>query len=427
MKELKKIREFNPQAILGKYTKVLVCRACNSKTLHHFLSFGLMPKPNGFLDKKHLHEPEQYYPLNVAYCSTCGMVQLEEIISPNELFDYYVYASSASFPMVEHLKFFASETTKRFSLTKKDLILDVGSNDGTLLSFFQQLGVSILGIDPAKNIAKVANARDIPTINDFFSQKTAKKIMQTYGTCKMMTIVNVVAQIPDWNSLFTGVKLLLRNDGVCIIEFPYLVDTLKTLEFDTMYHEHLSFVSVHSLSAVLQRHNMEVFDVEHDPIHGGSLRVYVSHTGVYTKNKKVQQYLKEEDVIGISKPQIYTLFAKKVYLIRDKMRQVILSLARGKKKIIGYGATAKGNVLLNFCRINSTQIGAIVDSTSYKQGLYTPGSHIPVVPESSLDELKADYAVLTAWNFTDAILEKNKERRKKGLKFIRPYPTPTIL
>jgi len=425
--ELNSIQEFNPQAVMGKFTRVEMCRACHSSTLHHFLSFGLMPKPNGFLTKQNLNKPERYFPLNVDFCSTCGMVQLEEVISPNELFDHYVYSSSASYPMVEHLRNLAKELVTRFSLSQKDLVLDVGSNDGTLLSVFKQLGITILGIDPAKNIAEIANAQKIPTINDFFSQVSAKKILTSHGTCKVITIVNVLAQIPDWDSLFAGVKTLLHKEGTCLIEFPYLVDTLKTFEFDTMYHEHQSMVSVHPLSIALRRHCLEIFDVKHDPIHGGSIRVFISHIGVRKICKRVDVYLDEENTIGISNPDIYSAYATKVYEIRDEMIQLLNSLIHQKKKIIGYGATAKGNVLLNFCRLNHIQISAIVDSTTFKQGLYTPGSHIPVVSESQLDKLNPDYAILTAWNFADAILKKNKQRIKKGLKFIRPYPIPTVL
>lgn len=425
--DLKEIHSYNPHAYLGECEVIDTCRACHSKLLYHFLSLGLMPKPNGFLKKEDLEKPEPFYPLDVDFCEACGMVQLKQVIKPSEMFDHYVYASSASIPMVEHLQEMADSITQRFKLTPKHLTVDIGSNDGTLLSFFKSHGVKILGIDPAQNIAAEANKAGLTTMVAFFGEAAAQKAKEQYGQADTITAANVIAHIPDWDSVFSGVRILLKDTGTFIIEFPYLLDMLENMEFDTIYHEHLTMMAVTPLSIALERNGLRLVDIEHFSIHGGSLRVFIQKKDFAEPKPSVAKYIKKEAARGITQKKTYDEFAQKVHTFRKDLIALIKKLQKEKKNVIAYGASAKGNIILNFCNLHNGLIHKMVDSTSYKHGLYTPGTHIPVITERELTEHKADFALLTAWNFAKAILKKNAAHRKRGLSFIVPIPEIKIL
>lgn len=425
--DLTDISKYNPQAFIGECEEITVCRACHSTKLNTFLSLGLMPKPNGFLRKEDLKKPEPYYPLDVDFCEQCGQVQLKQVVKPSEMFDHYVYASAASTPMVTHLDEMADSIVKRFKLNSKTLAIDIGSNDGTLLSFFKKRGTQILGIDPAQNIVAEANKAGLTTMLAFFGEAAARKAKEQYGQADVITAANVIAHIPDWDSVFSGARILLKETGTFIIEFPYLVDMLDKMEFDTIYHEHLTMMAVSPLSVALERNGLKLVDVEHFTIHGGSLRVFIQKREVAQPKNSVADYIAQEKAHGITEEKTYIDFANKVYAFHDELIELVSKLTSEGKEVIAYGASAKGNIILNFCNLHSGLIHQMVDSTTYKQGLYTPGTHIPVITEKELEKRKADYALLTAWNFADAILKKNEANRQQGLKFIVPIPELTIV
>lgn len=417
------VRKINGNAVLGKYKVVNSCRACESSDIHKIFSLGLQPKPNGFLKKNALSVKEEYFPLSISFCGRCGMVQLDQLVEPAAMFQNYVYATSASKPMVKHLQDFAKSVFRKFKLTSVSFVVDIGSNDGTFLKHFKKLGSNILGVDPAENIAKVANKQNIPTIADFFSKKLSEKILMKYKKADIITAVNVVAHIPNWGDLFAGVNKLLADDGVFIAEFPYLLDFIKNSEFDTIYHEHLSYISVRPLETALNRQGLEIVDIERYPIHGGSLRVYAQKiNGKRKKTETVKYLLMVEKRLGTNRKNLYIAFSKSVLRIRDDTNKLLDKILRDGKTIIGYGASAKGNVFLNYAQITKQKLPLIVDSTEYKHGLFTPGVHIPVVPEEEILNLKSDYVLILPWNFADAIIKKNMKLIKAGTKFIVAIP-----
>ena len=417
------IRKTNKKAVLGKYKTVTRCRACDSSDLHKIFSLGLVPRPNGFLKKYMLSLKEEYFPLSISFCGKCGMVQLDQLVEPETMFGDYVYLTSASKPMVEHLESFADTVYKRFKLTPRSLVVDIGSNDGTFLRHFKKLGTKILGVDPAKNIARVANKNGIPTIADFFSANLSKSIIAKYKKADVITAVNVVAHVPNWNDLFEGVNRLLDDNGVFIAEFPYLLDFVRKAEFDTIYHEHLSYISIRPLEIALNEQGLEIIDAERYPIHGGSLRVYVQKmNGRLKKTVIVKRLLSAEIKFGTNKKKSYIPFSKSIIKIRKDITRFLNKVSKNKENVIGYGASAKGNIFLNYVQITKKKLPLIVDSTEYKHGLFTPGVHIPVIPEEKILDLKPDYVLVLAWNFADAILEKNRELIKSGVKFVVAIP-----
>lgn len=406
--------------------KLEVCRACDSRNLLLFLQLGPTPVPNGFLKGHHRHRAEKFYPLDVCFCKDCGLVQLAHVVSPKVMFKNYVYIPSTSKTMRTHFASLAKQAIKKTAAKKGDLILDIGSNDGTLLKSFSSLGINILGVDPAENLAKKANQEGVKTIPALFTKELAKKIKKEYGRAKIITATNVVAHVHDLHDFLEGIKVLLSDDGLFISEFPYLIDLMEKIEFDTIYQEHLSYFSITPFDKLLKRHSLTLIDVHRIPIHGGSVRVFISKKPI-TQSLLVKKLLKLEEDKGILNPQTYLKFRRKVDKVRHELVQLLWGLRLKNKQIVGYGASAKGNVLLNYCRIGPETLDYIVDSIPYKQGKFTPGMHIPIYPESKLSEEQPDYTLLLAWNFADEIIKKQADYRKKGGKFILAIPKLTIV
>jgi hypothetical protein len=382
-----------------------------------------MPIPNGFLSEKELKKKEPRYPLSVSVCQQCWLVQLTHVIPAEIMFKNYLYIPSTSLTMLKHFESFADEILSTYNLTQKDLVIDIGSNDGTLLQYFKNQEVQVLGIDPASNLAQVARLRGINTLDTFFTNKLAKTLIKNGIRPKIITATNVIAHINDLHDVCKGVSILLDKAGVFIMEYPYLLDLLEKNEFDTIYHEHLSYFSITSLNKLFKLHNLKIIKVKKLPVHGGSIRVYVvkDNSNQSTENI-VGSYLKKEQIAGISKLITYKKFAKRVKMIKLSIIKLLKELKTQNKKIVGYGASAKGNVMLNYCGIDTKYISYIVDSISYKQGMYTPGTHIPIYPESRLEKEMPDYALLLSWNFADEILRKNICFREKGGQFIITIP-----
>lgn len=408
--------------------KISICRFCKDKKIKEIIDLGLQPAANAFLKKSELNKKENYFPLKVNYCSKCGQLQLSHVVSPDYLFRNYVYVSSTSPVFITHFEKYAEAVFKKFKLTRKSFVLDIGSNDGVLLKPFKKLGVKILGVDPATAIANEATKNGIKTLPDYFDEKLAEKIIEKYGFADIITANNVFAHVPDIDELILAVKKLLKKDGVLIIEAPYLVDFLQKNLFDTIYHEHVSYLSIKPLTILFKRFDMEVFDVDRVGSHGGSIRVFVKH--VVSKkivNKRVKQFINDEEKLGLRKLQTFIKFRKKIEKNKLLLNKMLNKIKKQNKTIIGYGAPAKGNTLLNYFKIGPKVLDYIIDDSKYKQGLFTPGTHIPVFSSEKLKEEKKDYILVLAWNFAESIIEKYSYLKKEGSKFIIPVPIPKIV
>lgn len=408
--------------------KLNYCRVCKNKNLKEVISLGKTPPANAFLTQKQLKTKEPFFPLTVNYCSRCGQLQLTHVVSPELLFRDYVYVSSTSPVFTKHFEEYAKDVYKKFKLNKNSLVVDLGSNDGILLKPFKKLGVKVLGVDPALEIAKRATKEGIPTIPTFFNQKISKEIVDKYGKVDVVTANNTFAHINDVDEIIKGVIELLKTNGVFVIEAPYLVDFVEKNYFDLIYHEHLSYFSVKSLLTLFKRHNMEVFFVQKVSSHGGSFRTFVRKLGGNHKiRKSVNNFLRKEEKAGLHKLKTYLNYAKKIEANKKDLTQILKQLKRQNKLIVGYGAPAKGNTLLNYFKINSTSIDFIIDDSPYKQGLYTPGTHIKVESSGVLETKKPDYILILAWNFAKPIMEKLTNFKKNGGHFIIPAPNPKII
>ena len=402
------------------------CRVCGSEKLHKFLSLGPTPLANNFLGEEQLDEAELYYPLDVYFCSNCYLVQLLDAVSPKVLFKEYAYVTGASKPMQAHFTGLSGDVIKNFKISEDSLVVDIGSNDGTLLQCFSKFGLRMLGIEPASNIARLAEAKGIPTVNELFDEDCAVKLRKEYGPANVILATNVFAHVDNLEGLLRGINNLLVDDGVFIFEVPYLPNLLNNVEFDTIYHEHLSYFAVHPLVYLFRKFEMEVVDVRQIPVHGGSIRVFVQRSPK-RQSQTVTKLLLMERKAKLDSLKTYTKFAERVALVREKLVKLLKTLKNEGARITGYGATAKGNTLLNYCKIGTDVLDYISDTTPFKQGCYTPGMHIPIFPEEKFHEDPPDYALLLAWNYADAILQKEEEYRQKGGKFILPIPEPKVI
>lgn len=403
-----------------------VCRVCGSKKLHKFLSLGPTPLANSFLRKNQLDNPEDFYPLDVYFCSNCYLVQLLDVVFPKVMFKEYTYVTGASKPMQNHFSGLAEDVIQNFRPINDSLVVDIGSNDGTLLQCFSKFGLRTLGIEPASNIARLAEAKGIQTVNNFFDEQCAMKLRKEYGLANVILATNVFAHVDNLESFVRGVNHLQSNNGVFIIEVPHILNLLNNLEFDTIYHEHLSYFAVHPLVYLFRKFGMEVVDVKQIPIHGGSIRVFIQRSAKQ-QSQNVVKLLSMEQEAKLNSSKTYLKFANEVSLLKEKLVRLLKMLKRKGARITGYGATAKGNTLLNYCEIGMDILDYITDTTPFKQGCYTPGMHIPIFPEKKFHEEPPDYALLLAWNYADAILQKESEYRQNGGKFILPIPEPTVI
>lgn len=403
------------------------CRVCRENDFTKVLTFGPTPLANAFLTKEKVDQEECFYPLDVYFCNNCKFLTLGHVVSPAELFKDYVYVSSTSQVFINHFKLFSQDVYKRFNLTKKSLVIDIGSNDGILLKPFKVLGARVLGIEPASKIAALAQKEGVKTINDFFSVQIARKIVGYFGHAKIATATNVFAHIDDLDEVIRGLDILLEKDGVFIMEVPYLVDFLEKRYFDLVYHEHLSYWSIKSLIALFRRFNIEVFNVQKVAVHGGTIRTFIARKGIYKKEKSVAKFLSLEKKWKLEQKETYLQFSDKVLENKIKLLALLRKIKSENKKIVGYGAPAKGNTLLNYFSIGQEFLDYIVDDSSWKQGLYSPGKRIPVVSSKVLANDKVDYILILAWNFAESIMANNIEFSKKGGRFIIPVPKPVII
>lgn len=402
------------------------CRICKSPNLVEFLNLGEQPLANAFLDQASLHKPELKYPLRVAVCASCGLCQLRDVVDPEVLFRDYIYFSSGM-PSSDHFQNYAKEVVNRFISNKGDLVVEIGSNDGHLLRLIKDAGADVLGIDPALNIAEMANKRGIETIGDFFSTALACRIVKWRGVAQVIIANNVVAHIDDYYDLFEGIRLLLAEGGVFIFEAPYLADMFENLAFDTVYHEHLSYLALRPLVQFFPKFGMEIFHVEILPVQGNSIRVYVCRQGMQGIRFSLFEILQKEYRMKLNEVATYLAMAERIKKLKEEVRNLLLELKKQGKRIYGYGASAKGNTLLNYFGVGRETIECITEELPSKIGLYTPGTHIPVVDIREARKNLPDYYLLLAWNYKDAILKKESEFISSGGKFIMPVGNIRII
>lgn len=414
-----------PKALIKKNTRCLICKG---KQLTHFLSLGDLPLANSYLTKKELKKRELKIPLDIYFCHTCHLAQLLDIVDRRSLFNNYAYFSSASSTLVEHFEEYAQALMKKFPKLAKQLIIDVGSNDGVLLKPLKKLGARILGVDPATNITTIVNKEQLETINDFFGTHIVSHINNTYGKAGIITANNVLAHTDKIHDIMAATKQILDPKGVFIFEIQYLADLIRKNEFDGMYHEHICYFSLHPLTYLLEQYDLQVFDVLHVDNHGGSLRIYASHkSGPFRVKKSVQKFLQKEQALKLHEEEIYKKFAKQPLIIRKTLTRILADIKKQGKKIMGYGAPAKATTLLNFCGITKETIDYITDSTPSKQNLFMPGNHIPILAPEQIKKNIPDYIIILAWNSAETIMKKEQWFTKQGGKFILPIPYPTII
>ena len=404
------------------------CRICGSSNLFTFLDLGFTPPADQFLRENQLTEPETSYPLKVMMCRVCGLAQLSHIVHCEILYRRdYPYESSITKSGQTHWDEFAKTVCATYELTKKDLVVDVGSNVGVLLSSFKNNGASVLGVDPASNIVRIAEKRGIETIDDFLDSTVAKKIVNLKGKAKVITATNVFAHVDDLHSFIKAVKLLLDEKGIFIVEAPYFGNLLKYLEYDTIYHEHLSYLLLKPIMHLVKMHDMEVIDVQERDIHGGSFRVFIARKGKLKVQENVRNFVQTETLANYIDEENLRTFAKGVSANRKNLQNLILDLRLQGKRIAAVSAPAKGMTLLNYCRLGPETLSFVTEKSRLKIGRYCPGVHIPVVEDSELIKQNIDFALLLAWNFSEEIISNLSEFKNKGGKFIIPIPTPKII
>jgi SAM-dependent methyltransferase len=401
---------------------------CKGTDLSQFLDLGFTPPADHFLRKEQLNEPEVSYPLRVLVCADCGLVQLSHVVSPEILYRHdYPYESSITRTGHLHWNEFARSSAERFGLGPDDLVVDIGSNVGVLLEAFKAQGPRVLGVDPASNIVRIAEKRGVETLCEFFSMDAARHILSKHGPADLITGTNVVAHIDDFDGLVRAVTTLLKPRGVFVLEAPYFVNLVKSLEYDTIYHEHLSYLSVRPLARFFERFDLEIFDVQQRDIHGGSFRVFVAAAGTFPAAPVVGEMLRQEESLGITSLPVLNKFARAVERNRQDLLWLLRSLKHENKRIAGVSAPAKGMTLLNYAGIGLETLDFVTEKSALKIGRYTPGRHIPVRPDDALLEEMPEYALLLAWNFADEIMDNLAEYRSRGGKFIIPIPEPRIV
>lgn len=412
----------------------LRCRSCGAGGLEMVLSLGRTPLANSLLTTEQLAQPQETYPLDLVFCPACTLVQITETVPPEKLFREYLYFSSFSDTMLAHAQKLAERMTKSRGLDGQRLVVEIASNDGYLLQYYKRAGVRVLGIEPAENIAQVArDERGVETLCEFFSEDLARQLKLNGQGADVLHAHNVLAHVADLNGFVCGLELLLKDDGVAIIEVPYVKEMIDRCEFDTIYHEHLCYFSLTALDHLFQRNGLAIGDVELLPIHGGSLRIFVQQkAALSTKDKpegslRVQQMLKEEALWGVGSPEFYRGFAAKVDSLRGQLLQTLAELKAMGKGIAAYGASAKGSTLLNYFGIGQETIDFVADRSPIKQGLYTPGTHLPIYAPEKLLQAMPDYVLLLTWNFAGEILAQQAEYRRRGGRFVIPIPEVSVV
>jgi SAM-dependent methyltransferase len=400
------------------------CRFCGEPLRQTFVDLGLSPLCETYIDSAHLKDPELFYPLHSFVCEKCLLVQLPEHVAAREIFEEYAYFSSYSDSCLAHAKMYVSTISKRLALSNQSLVVEVASNDGYLLQYFKAMGIPVLGIEPAKNVAQVAIDKGIPSVTEFFGRNLAHKLAGEGKRADLLLGNNVLAHVPDINDFVGGIEVLLKPGGVATMEFPHLIRLVEENQFDTIYHEHFSYLSFTTIEQIFAAHGLVLFDVEELATHGGSLRIYGRHAGNDERGvtPNVIGLKEREKSWGIGEMGRYRGFATRVEATKRSILRFLVEARELGRSIAGYGAPGKGNTLLNYCGIRTDLLDYTVDRNPYKQGKYTPGTRIPIHPPERIRETKPDLLFILPWNLKDEVIAQNAYIREWGGRFVVPIP-----
>ena len=403
------------------------CRHCGAPLELTVVDLGKSPLCQTVLTTEQLEQEERFYPLHVRACERCWLVQIPEFVPPEEIFTEYAYFSAFSDSWVEHARRYVDAITERLGLGSDSLVVELASNDGYLLQHFLPKGIPVLGVEPAQNVAEAAVARGVPTVTEFFGAELGRRLAAERGHADLVLGNNVLAQVPDINDFVAGVAALLGPEGTATFEFPHLAKLIEHLEYDTIYHEHFSYFSLHAIQAIFRAQGLELVDVEELESHGGSLRVFLQHAGAATGPRSaIDELLAREDAQGLRDPETYTRFAEGVRESKRALLELLIEQRRLRKHVVGYGAPGKGNTLLNYCGIRMDFLDYTVDRNPYKQGKHTPGTHIPIHPPERIAETRPDVIVVLPWNLAREISEQLAYTAEWGAQLVVPIPTATM-
>lgn len=406
------------------------CRFCGAELEHTFCDLGMSPLSNAFLSASQLVEMEPFYPLHLYVCGNCFLVQLRQFETPQRIFsDEYAYFSSYSDTWLEHARAYTDQMVSRFEFGPASMVVEIASNDGYLLQYFKRRNVPVLGIEPAANCARAAEKAGIPTLVKFFGAELAAQLQAQGKSADLLLGNNVLAHVPALNDFVRGLKLLLKPQGLITMEFPHLLNLMRENQFDTIYHEHFSYFSFSTVEKVFARQGLKLFDVEKLPTHGGSLRIYGAHAEDKTKATSggMAQLLDEEARFGMADLRSYLGFTERVQRTKRKLLEFLIDAKAAGKTIVGYGAPAKGNTLLNYCGVRTDFIDYTVDRSPHKQGKFLPGTHIPIFDPERIRHTRPDYILILPWNIKEEIMTQMAHARQWGAKFVIPIPEPEIL
>jgi len=416
----------NEALFVGK--QIAKCRFCRAELKHVFVDLGMSPLCQTHISPNKLNHMEPFYPLHAYVCDECFLVQLDEYVAPDDIFSDYAYFSSYSDSWVMHAKNYTDQMIERFAIDRNSYVIEIASNDGYLLQHFVTREVPCLGIEPAVNVAEVAVAKGIPSVVKFFGEKTAREVAEEHGKADLLLGNNVLAHVPDLNDFVSGMKRLLKPQGVITMEFPHLLRLMESNQFDTIYHEHFSYFSFYTVEKVFAAHGVSLFDVDEICTHGGSLRIYGCHADDTSKviRDSVRELRDREIAIGVTDIDTYARFTENVQKTKRKLLTFLIEAKCNRKSVVGYGAPGKGNTLLNYCGIRQDFIDYTVDRSPYKQGKYTPGTHIPIYHPDLIMQTKPDYVLILPWNLKEEIMEQMSYIRDWGGQFVVPIPEVQI-
>lgn len=408
----------------GQNDSLYHCRYCAKPLKKTFVDLGMSPLCQTHIEPDRLNFMEPFFPLHVYVCGGCFLVQLPEHVAPKDIFVEYAYFSSFSDTWLSHARDYAEMMSKRLRLDSRSLVMELASNDGYLLQYFVAKGIPVLGIEPARNVAEVAVRKGIPSVTEFFGRELARRLAAEGRHADLLLGNNVLAHVPDINDFVAGMNILLKRDGVITMEFPHLVKLIDENQFDTIYHEHFSYLSFTTVERVFATHGLTLFDVDELPTHGGSLRIYGRHAEDSSKpvTSRVTTLKESEAGWGVSTLERYEAFGEKVKATKRKILQFLVAAKQAGKSVVGYGAPGKGNTLLNYCGIRTDFLDYTVDRNPYKQGKYTPGTRIPILPPEKIMETKPDYVFVLPWNLKEEVMAQNSFIREWGGKFVVPIP-----
>jgi SAM-dependent methyltransferase len=400
------------------------CQSCGAPLIQSFIDLGLQPLANSYIPIERADDAEPVFPLHARVCGNCLLVQVDRVTAPETIFnDHYAYFSSYSESWLRHCRDYADAMTCRFGLDRTSQVIEIASNDGYLLQYFAAKNIPVLGIEPADNVARAAEAKGIRTDVAFFGTTTAKRLAREGWSADLLAAKNVLAHVPDINDFVAAIPILLNPDGVFTVEFPHVLNLIREVQFDTIYHEHFTYLSLLAVNRIFEQYGLYVFDVEKQPTHGGSLRVFVARAGApHPVGGSVAAALDEERVAGLDRPEGYSGFSVRVAKVRDDLLRFLAEVHAHGKTIAAYGAAAKGNTLLNYCRITADDIPFVVDRNPAKQGMLLPGSRIPVENVDRIDEFRPDYLIVLPWNLKQEVAGQMAQIRDWGGRFVTAIP-----